>query len=730
MQPSEAKSAPLDGSSTAVPGEVQVPLSTAAPGQQSVRPVDNARDTSSTPPPAVSAAASTDAAATVQRHPSSAERGTGTGAAQTSGGVPDSGRYSVMQRGAGSVRTGPARKGTELQLPKVTMPGDADPPPAVSPPSTHSSAETETGDDVSASPTDPHDRSDDVSVASTGIWPSDQLAQQGAPHGEPKSSTVPETGVSGLLSDTAPVKGSSSQQPQSRDPPGVVAVPSKGAETPPSATQRPATDSSVSATQQPHPPQGKPGAEDAGSAPGSISSHPLDDVPPPVADEATVALVRQQNGQSSSGNGNGRNSGGGAAAATAGPDPAVDGSAQSTTSQTDAHPAAREASEQVPKGGTPEMPGTVRDSSRPAANSTREPPTDAASAIAIAALAGAATGIPPSGLVKGVRSRHRNPGSMAAADVRNSATAAPSMLSTALDSSDSMSSIDPDDAGKDFTPPQVSSPPPPPPRAPQSAPSSSTKAIAKPEPQLSGPPLDDPPETLIHPFHLTLFAVLLIGAVAFAITVINFTTDMGWLWSAVKVFRKLAKSLAFRQSIALMVAIAFVRYGLEPLVRSVRSVFSLPGPWERSTEYFILKQVRCPAAVRQRSLFEMLQRFLYRVELNTPYHIVFHTADADVFSYLVLHSMPMMSCACRFISHWSFCCLLQPFRRWWRRFCPLSLLCRRRLCALLCARCSRSPTSSHPRSWCSISRRVSSRKSAGGLSFRVSHLCSVNMQLW
>ena len=106
---------------------------------------------------------------------------------------------------------------------------------------------------------------------------------------------------------------------------------------------------------------------------------------------------------------------------------------------------------------------------------------------------------------------------------------------------------------------------------------------------------------------------------------------MGWLWSAVKVFRKLAKSLAFRQSIALMVAIAFVRYGLEPLVRSVRSVFSLPGPWERSTEYFILKQVCCPAAVRQRSLFEMLQRFLYRVELNTHPTILYFTELTQTF---------------------------------------------------------------------------------------------------
>lgn len=113
-----------------------------------------------------------------------------------------------------------------------------------------------------------------------------------------------------------------------------------------------------------------------------------------------------------------------------------------------------------------------------------------------------------------------------------------------------------------------------------------------------GPRREPPPETIIHPFHLTLFAILLVGGVGFAITVINFTTDMGWVWSSVRVLRKLAKSLAFRQTIALLVAIAFVRYGLEPLVRSVRSVFALPGQWERSNEYFILKQVCPPPADR------------------------------------------------------------------------------------------------------------------------------------
>ena len=151
--------------------------------------------------------------------------------------------------------------------------------------------------------------------------------------------------------------------------------------------------------------------------------------------------------------------------------------------------------------------------------------------------------------------------------------------------------VDPDDAGiitavaapgLGRVPGVPLAPPAPPPR---------TVSDPEPETLLDGPPLEGPPETLIHPFHLTLFAVLLVGAVAFAITVINFTTDMGWIWSSMRVLRKLAKSLAFRQSIALLVAIAFVRYGLEPLVRSVRSVFSLPGPWERSTEFFILKQV-------------------------------------------------------------------------------------------------------------------------------------------
>jgi MscS family membrane protein len=39
---------------------------------------------------------------------------------------------------------------------------------------------------------------------------------------------------------------------------------------------------------------------------------------------------------------------------------------------------------------------------------------------------------------------------------------------------------------------------------------------------------------------------------------------------------------------------SFVRFGLEPLVRSLRSAFRAAGPWEKSSEYYILREVYRP----------------------------------------------------------------------------------------------------------------------------------------
>jgi hypothetical protein len=125
-------------------------------------------------------------------------------------------------------------------------------------------------------------------------------------------------------------------------------------------------------------------------------------------------------------------------------------------------------------------------------------------------------------------------------------------------------------------------------------------------------PMPDEPserdDRIIHPFHIALFSVLLLSGITFAIVVLNFTTDMGWMWSSMRVLRKLSKGLAFRQTIALLMTVAFVRYGLEPLVRTVRSFFMLPTTWERSNEYFLLKQV-CPPAHSAASFKAYCRRF-------------------------------------------------------------------------------------------------------------------------
>ena len=52
---------------------------------------------------------------------------------------------------------------------------------------------------------------------------------------------------------------------------------------------------------------------------------------------------------------------------------------------------------------------------------------------------------------------------------------------------------------------------------------------------------------------------------------------------------------------AILGAMLFVRMGMEPLVKSLRSLFKAKEPWERSTEFHILREVNLPsggAAVR------------------------------------------------------------------------------------------------------------------------------------
>lgn len=46
------------------------------------------------------------------------------------------------------------------------------------------------------------------------------------------------------------------------------------------------------------------------------------------------------------------------------------------------------------------------------------------------------------------------------------------------------------------------------------------------------------------------------------------------------------------QVMGILGAMMFVRFGLEPLVKTLRTVFKASGSWEKSSEYHILREVR------------------------------------------------------------------------------------------------------------------------------------------
>ena len=106
------------------------------------------------------------------------------------------------------------------------------------------------------------------------------------------------------------------------------------------------------------------------------------------------------------------------------------------------------------------------------------------------------------------------------------------------------------------------------------------------------PAVEAAPERIIQPVHIGVFAALLSLGIGFAIAVLHFSTDMGWLWASVRVLRKVSKGLAFRQLIALLMGLAFTRVIVTPATRAVRRAFARPGTWERSNEAFIIQQAR------------------------------------------------------------------------------------------------------------------------------------------
>ena len=95
----------------------------------------------------------------------------------------------------------------------------------------------------------------------------------------------------------------------------------------------------------------------------------------------------------------------------------------------------------------------------------------------------------------------------------------------------------------------------------------------------------------LKPVHLATFFIILGTGLMFLAVLLWFTADIRFQQACTKVIRRLFKTVALRQVMGILGAMTFVRLGLEPMVKMLRRLFRAPGSWEKSSEFYILREV-------------------------------------------------------------------------------------------------------------------------------------------
>lgn len=131
-------------------------------------------------------------------------------------------------------------------------------------------------------------------------------------------------------------------------------------------------------------------------------------------------------------------------------------------------------------------------------------------------------------------------------------------------------------------------------------PSGNDGTSASPSPQPGGqagsqePPPSAVPELQITAYHYAMFFALLGGGLLFLALLLYFTGDIEFQRAVGKVLKRLLKTGALRQLAGILGAMVFVRYGLEPLIKNIRVMMKAQGSWEKSSEYYILRELYKP----------------------------------------------------------------------------------------------------------------------------------------
>ena len=92
-------------------------------------------------------------------------------------------------------------------------------------------------------------------------------------------------------------------------------------------------------------------------------------------------------------------------------------------------------------------------------------------------------------------------------------------------------------------------------------------------------------------YHYAAFFVVMCGGLLFVALLLYFTGDIAFQGAMKKAVKRLLKTVALRQLVTILSAIFFINYGLEPAIKAVRAATKAQGPWEKSGEYYILKEV-------------------------------------------------------------------------------------------------------------------------------------------
>lgn len=98
----------------------------------------------------------------------------------------------------------------------------------------------------------------------------------------------------------------------------------------------------------------------------------------------------------------------------------------------------------------------------------------------------------------------------------------------------------------------------------------------------------------LRPYHYVAFLVVMCGGLLFVSMLLYLTGDIEFQRAVFKSISRLLRTVAIRQLGTIVSAIVFIKYGLEPAIKLVRRLTNADGVWEKSAEYYVLREVYKP----------------------------------------------------------------------------------------------------------------------------------------